>query len=476
MSKEIERKFLVESDAWRVDAEGAASMEQFYLASAEGWTVRVRLSDGQQAKLTLKHGGPARERDEFEYSIPIEDAEAMRSLAVGRVVQKTRHCVRYNGHVYEVDVFRGDLAGLVMAELETPEEVPDASLPPWLGREVTGEAAYYNASLAMNAAPAKSRRRYRIDLDAGLSAELRRIADGEIAEASASIEAAQTDPVKAPHEARKALKRLRGLLRLVRPADEAFFHAENARWRDVSAKVAGPREAGALIETVDRLAKAFSEQAAEERLAPLRAELVARRDAAFAETQYDSVIEAALASCGEGRERIDLLALPEAPKQAADLLAAGAAKTLRKTRRALDRSRREGAAEDFHDLRKGVKAHAMHVGLLAEGWPRGRRRYRKALDALGERLGELQDIFVLRDLLDKQGAGLGGEEAVALLSDLIDRTEKRLKKESLDEARRLFRAKPGKLMRELRARCEERFQAASGAQESTSPSESAAAE
>ena len=94
-------------------------------------------------------------------------------------------------------------------------------------------------------------------------------------------------------------------------------------------------------------------------------------------------------------------------------------------------------------------------------------------------MGEGADVPPLgndRDLLDKQGAGLGGEEAVALLSDLIDRTEKRLKKESLDEARRLFREKPGKLMRELRARCKARFQAASGAQESTSPSESAAAE
>ena len=146
------------------------------------------------------------------------------------------------------------------------------------------------------------------------------------------------------------------------------------------------------------------------------------------------------------------------------LLAEGAAKLLRRTRQALDKARKNGAEEDFHDLRKGVKAHAMHVELLGQSWPRGRRRYRKALEALGERLGELQDLFVLRDLLDKEGAGLGGEEAAALLSSLIDRAERRLRKDGLREARRLLRNKPGKLMREIELHCEKRFGKASNAQ------------
>lgn len=457
MVKEIERKFLVESDAWRAEEEGAATLEQFYLPAAKDWSVRVRLGDGPAAKLTLKHGGAGRERDEFEYSIPVEDAEAMRSLARGHVIEKTRHRVRYNGHVYEVDVFGSDLAGLVMAELETPEDVPDADLPPWLGREVTQEPAFYNSSLAANALPQKAGRRFRLDVRASLSTEFRRVACSEIARAAAAIEVSRADPVEAPHEARKAVKKVRGLLRLVRPADENFFKAENARWRDVGAMMAGPRQASALIETVDRLVDAFPEEVAGERLAPLRAELVARRDAAFEDAKHGLVIEAVLAACSEGRERLDALTLPDAPADAARLLAKGAAKLLRKTRRALDKARKNGAAEDFHDLRKSVKAHAMHVALLGQSWPRGRKRYRKALEALSERLGELHDLSVLRNLLNKEGAGLGGEEAAALLSGLIDQAEKRLRKDSLGKARRLLREKPGKLMRKLEARCEKRF-------------------
>ena len=77
----------------------------------------------------------------------------MLAFAVGHVIEKTRHHVRHGGYLYEVDVFGGDLEGLVLAELETPDDVPDAALPPWLGREVTGQPAYYNASLALSGRP-----------------------------------------------------------------------------------------------------------------------------------------------------------------------------------------------------------------------------------------------------------------------------------------------------------------------------------
>jgi len=77
----------------------------------------------------------------------------MLDFAIGRVIEKTRHHVRHRGYLYEVDVFGGMLAGLVVAELETPEDVPDEMLPAWLGREVTGESRFYNASLALGGIP-----------------------------------------------------------------------------------------------------------------------------------------------------------------------------------------------------------------------------------------------------------------------------------------------------------------------------------
>lgn len=153
MAKEIERKFLVSSSAWRASVEAEIRIRQFYLAAAMGRTVRVRISDGDTATLTLKFSGKGRGRDEYEYPVPLAEAEEMRAFALGRVIEKTRHHVSYAGYLYEVDVFEGVLAGLVIAELETPDIVPAERLPPWLGREVTQEGRYYNASLALGDLP-----------------------------------------------------------------------------------------------------------------------------------------------------------------------------------------------------------------------------------------------------------------------------------------------------------------------------------
>ena len=153
MGKEVERKFLVSSAAWRDLVEADIRIRQFYLAAAPGRTVRVRISDGVSAQLTLKFGSKARERDEFEYPIPLAEAQEMQAFAIGRVIEKTRHHVRHRGYLYEVDVFGGLLTGLVVAELETPEDVPDEMLPDWLGREITGESRFYNASLALGGIP-----------------------------------------------------------------------------------------------------------------------------------------------------------------------------------------------------------------------------------------------------------------------------------------------------------------------------------
>ncbi|WP_192255223.1 CYTH domain-containing protein [Mesorhizobium silamurunense] len=153
MGKEVERKFLVSDPTWRSLVEADIRIRQFYVGAQPGRTVRVRINDGRSAELTLKFGDRARERDEFEYPIPLAEAEELMAFAIGRVIEKTRHHVRHRGYLYEVDVFGGVLSGLVVAELETPEDVPDEMLPDWLGREVTGESRFYNASLALGGIP-----------------------------------------------------------------------------------------------------------------------------------------------------------------------------------------------------------------------------------------------------------------------------------------------------------------------------------
>lgn len=150
MAKEIERKFLVADPTWREHVTAGIRIRQFYLAAGPDRTVRIRISDGDAAVLTLKFSGRGRGRDEFEYPVPLAEAEALQAFALGRVIEKTRHHVRHGGYLYEVDEFEGQLAGLVVAELETPDIVLDADLPSWLGPEVTHDGRYYNARLALD--------------------------------------------------------------------------------------------------------------------------------------------------------------------------------------------------------------------------------------------------------------------------------------------------------------------------------------
>jgi len=153
MAKEIERKFLVASSAWRPAVESSVSIVQFYLAISSERSIRLRISDGRKAKLTLKFGSDLAARDEYEYPVPLAEARDMMQFALGTVIRKVRHHVRHRGYLYEVDVFNDTLEGLVVAELETPDRVAPDMLPAWLGREVTGEVRYSNASLALNGYP-----------------------------------------------------------------------------------------------------------------------------------------------------------------------------------------------------------------------------------------------------------------------------------------------------------------------------------
>jgi len=148
MAKEIERKFLVRSDGWRSAVETKSILKQGYIASMDDRSVRVRILDGNSARLTIKIGRSAITRDEFEYDIPVADAKELLQNAIGIVIEKTRHRVPYEGFVWEVDVFAGEHRGLVIAEVEMTAETDNPALPAWLGREVTGDFRYSNQALA----------------------------------------------------------------------------------------------------------------------------------------------------------------------------------------------------------------------------------------------------------------------------------------------------------------------------------------
>lgn len=148
MGIEIERKFLVASDAWRAGVSRSTRFSQGYLSRDPARTVRVRVA-GEQAFLTIKGATLGAARAEFEYAVPVADARALLAICDGPVVEKVRSLCPYEGMTWEVDEFLGANAGLVLAEIELDAEDQPFVRPPWLGAEVTGDARFVNANLAV---------------------------------------------------------------------------------------------------------------------------------------------------------------------------------------------------------------------------------------------------------------------------------------------------------------------------------------
>ena len=146
MPQEIERKFLVNRHKWP-SVNGGEIIRQGYLNSTKERIVRVRTC-GTQAWLTIKGITTGATRAEYEYTIPIEDAQQMLDHLCERpLIEKVRHAVRVGQHNWEVDEFRGDNAGLLVAEIELAHEAETFERPEWLGEEVTHDARYFNSNL-----------------------------------------------------------------------------------------------------------------------------------------------------------------------------------------------------------------------------------------------------------------------------------------------------------------------------------------
>ncbi|MBT8469405.1 MAG: CYTH domain-containing protein, partial [Deltaproteobacteria bacterium] len=147
MPQEIERKFLVVGDGWR-DAARRTPFRQGFLSTVPERTVRVRVA-GARGTITVKGKTVGATREEFEYEIPLLDAERMLDTLCKRpLIEKVRHRLTVGRHLWEVDVFEGENAGLVIAEVELESEDEAFEKPHWLGKEVTGDERYYNARLA----------------------------------------------------------------------------------------------------------------------------------------------------------------------------------------------------------------------------------------------------------------------------------------------------------------------------------------
>lgn len=146
MGLEIERKFIVDPDKWKPTGSGV-KIKQAYLGVAPNPTVRVRIA-GKKAFLTIKGRSDTISRPEFEYEIPEQDAEELFHLAISEPVEKIRYTCIHEGLSWEIDIFSGANAGLIMAEIELDSADQQIGLPEWVDNEVSGDLRYYNSYLS----------------------------------------------------------------------------------------------------------------------------------------------------------------------------------------------------------------------------------------------------------------------------------------------------------------------------------------
>jgi len=154
MGIEIERKFLVVGDGWRAGVHASVPMAQGYINDQRAMeiggqraSVRVRV-EGDEARLNIKSREAGHTRQEFDYALPLDDAQALLSLCVGGLIRKQRHLLDHRGHRWEIDEFLDENAGLIVAEIELTSGDEWFERPDWLGMEVTDSLRYYNLALA----------------------------------------------------------------------------------------------------------------------------------------------------------------------------------------------------------------------------------------------------------------------------------------------------------------------------------------
>ena len=148
MAQEIERKFLLAGDSWRGLAEGI-EYRQGYLCASKERSVRIRIA-GILGFLTIKGATIGAVRSEYEYEIPLTDARSLlNELCPQPQIEKKRYTIPYRGFTWEIDEFFGLNAGLIVAEIELEAEDQVFARPEWIGKEITGDPRYYNATLCV---------------------------------------------------------------------------------------------------------------------------------------------------------------------------------------------------------------------------------------------------------------------------------------------------------------------------------------
>ncbi|NBC47390.1 MAG: CHAD domain-containing protein [Gammaproteobacteria bacterium] len=293
---------------------------------------------------------------------------------------------------------------------------------------------------------------YELDPTQPLDAETRRIALALIDHAIAQIDGAGSDADEAVHEVRKDCKKLRGLLRLLRPAAPALYKRENAAFREAAAVLSVLRDAEAALETYDALIEHFQANLEPEPLLPLREGLEAHKAAtAAAGRDLTEQLGETRSLLWEARERVPDW---ELPAEAADdagwsLLGPGLRKTYRRGRRAMRQAYAEPGVAVFHEWRKRAKYLRYQVRLLRPAWPHLLKPLHQEVKRLGDWLGDDHDLAVLEQVLHEAEALSPANDPEQILLALAAQRSTQLRDDAYWLGRRLYAEKPKHLDRRM---------------------------
>ena len=448
MRSEIERKFLLDGLPERLAGQAGERISQGYLTGGSG-EVEVRLRRAGERLLLGVKSGEGEVRGEVEIAVYSELFERLWPLTENRRLIKVRRLLTLGEDLEaEVDAYEGDLSGLVVAEVEFGDEAQAKGFrpPAWLGEEVTGDSRYANRRLVESGVPARRSKQsgpsqaYRLKRKEKVGGGLRRIAAGRAAKVLDGLaEVDGDDLAEAIHSARKDIKKLRAVLRLVRDElGEDLFAAENERYRGAGRLLSGSRDAEVKLETLAGLESRFGEEVPSASASGWRQLLEHERDevAGAPEGGTAAPIGAVRETVAAGRERIADWPLSG---NSWDLLGPGLRASYGKGRKAMGAVLDDPDPARVHEWRKRCKDLWYQLRLIRKAWPELLGEAVDQTHALADLLGDHHDLTVLGEDLAGRPAEVGSRKA---LGALIERRQDELLGEALELGARLYAEKP----------------------------------
>jgi adenylate cyclase len=453
MGKETEKRYLVGSGAWKAKAGRGVHLEQGYLSTYPERNVRVRLG-GNRAVLTVKGEAQGPSRSEYEYRIP--PAEARKILdenCIKPILEKTRYTLGLNGYSWEVDEYSKENEGLTIVEVEFTGKGP-RSKPGWVGREISDDQRYSNASLVSHpysqwrSAEVKEAAKFHLKHKESIADGLLRVQNEQLNIAIQELSRRDDDLDGAIHEVRKAIKKVRSVLRLMRQALPALYRKENCELQQVGRKLSELRDAQALIESLANLEKRYEKELAGVELSPIQRELAQRKvrvSQTVGSTEQLAQFTAKLTEIQTRLKGADMK-----PVDAAALTKA-LAKTVKRARMAHGAAFDEGTPEAFHEWRKRVKDFRYQLDLLHKLWPDVLGAFTDSAKSLEQRLGDHHNLDVLHQTLSDTPDDFGRGKTLRKLFQVIELDRERLQDDADSCGRLLFTDKPSAWVKRLNA-------------------------